>query len=369
MATYALRKQILCGSLPVGARLPPEEKLAKQFGISRGTLRFALDDLQSEGLVERRRNFGCVVAKRRAQDSLIANTITLISNIAGGVEANLFTGRLASLNSGVADTVSAEGYNFMLVRSSMEVEDVIDRMIAERPFGVAISSLIGDKQRAATLTHRLQEAGVPVVIHSNEAPFRDVDRVISDHEQGTAELVRALAADGRKHILRVWIPDPQCWWIVAHDKGYESAICETGLTPLQSLYIPDVLRRDETSRQNFDIRVRQIVGFLLERHQADQFDAVIVSTDCEVPLVAAACRMIGLTPGKDVAICGYDNQWPTIHERQWEPAAPFASIDKQNHLIGEEMIHLLLDRATGRIDSPFEVRTVPQKLVRFDPSA
>ena len=54
-------KQITAGSLPVGARLPSEEVLGREFGVSRPTVREALAALQFAGHVESRRGFGTVV--------------------------------------------------------------------------------------------------------------------------------------------------------------------------------------------------------------------------------------------------------------------------------------------------------------------
>lgn len=46
-----LRKQILAGELPPGARLPTEDELMQTYGLSRGTVRRAIEQLGAEGLV------------------------------------------------------------------------------------------------------------------------------------------------------------------------------------------------------------------------------------------------------------------------------------------------------------------------------
>ncbi|MEH0147362.1 GntR family transcriptional regulator [Corynebacterium sp. Q4381] len=50
-----LREQIVSQELPAGARLPSERELVDRFGVARMTVRHALDMLQDEGLIERRR--------------------------------------------------------------------------------------------------------------------------------------------------------------------------------------------------------------------------------------------------------------------------------------------------------------------------
>ncbi len=51
----------LCG-LPVGSRIPKEDELARNFGVSRSTLRRALDELVKIGRVEKRAGVGNFVA-------------------------------------------------------------------------------------------------------------------------------------------------------------------------------------------------------------------------------------------------------------------------------------------------------------------
>jgi GntR family transcriptional regulator len=50
---HALADEIQRGGRPAGSRLPPERALAEHFGVSRVTLRRALDELAAAGVVER----------------------------------------------------------------------------------------------------------------------------------------------------------------------------------------------------------------------------------------------------------------------------------------------------------------------------
>ena len=53
-----LVRRISSGALLAGERLPPERDLARDHGVAVGTLRKALEDLQKQGLIERRQGSG-----------------------------------------------------------------------------------------------------------------------------------------------------------------------------------------------------------------------------------------------------------------------------------------------------------------------
>ena len=70
----ALRDEIERGAYKPGDRLPSEPELIRQYGISRITVRQALDELESEGLIVRRHGKGTYVAERRIEQELVRLT-------------------------------------------------------------------------------------------------------------------------------------------------------------------------------------------------------------------------------------------------------------------------------------------------------
>lgn len=68
----SIRDQVLdlIGTLEVGAAIPPERELCQRFGVSRMTLRRALDELAREGVVERHQGRGTFVAAPKIAQQL-----------------------------------------------------------------------------------------------------------------------------------------------------------------------------------------------------------------------------------------------------------------------------------------------------------
>jgi GntR family transcriptional regulator len=65
-----LRRRVEGGDLPAGALLPSESELSAAYGVSRVTVRKALDLLRDEGLIDARQGFGWFVATDPVRQSL-----------------------------------------------------------------------------------------------------------------------------------------------------------------------------------------------------------------------------------------------------------------------------------------------------------
>ena len=76
---WQLRDAIRAGSPGLGEAVPSESQLAAQYGVSRVTAAKVLGQLAAEGLIQRRRGSGSVVARQVAWERVPVEPSTLIS--------------------------------------------------------------------------------------------------------------------------------------------------------------------------------------------------------------------------------------------------------------------------------------------------
>jgi GntR family transcriptional regulator len=74
----SLRDEIAGGRLSDGASLPGEQRLAESFGVSRVTVRRALDALSADGLIERRAGSGTLVRSEALEARPVAMDFTTL---------------------------------------------------------------------------------------------------------------------------------------------------------------------------------------------------------------------------------------------------------------------------------------------------
>lgn len=79
----ALRRQLAAGEPPVGASLPSEAELSRRFGVSRITIRHALDLLAAEGVIRKAKARRAVVAACEPPPAWLVESLGDIATMVG----------------------------------------------------------------------------------------------------------------------------------------------------------------------------------------------------------------------------------------------------------------------------------------------
>lgn len=162
------------GAFPDG-KLPPEERLARDMGVSRATVRAALQSLAEDGIVSRRRRHGTVVNERVLRGSVPLN-------------------RLASFR----DLVEQSGY-------ACTVEPTVRRVVVP---GTDVAALIGlEPAEECLLVERLLRAdGEPVVTVTDAIALpllRHAVDALTDEESTFAFIARNTEASVDHSVLEI----------------------------------------------------------------------------------------------------------------------------------------------------------------------
>ncbi|HRE81841.1 MAG TPA: GntR family transcriptional regulator [Opitutaceae bacterium] len=366
-----LRKWITDGKLAPGERLPTEHGLMDLLKVSRTTVRAALSQLETEGLIQNGENRRRIVAPLSQPINPMATTVALLtapSSIPDAIQKRR-KGPVWErfIQVGAAEALQQAGKNTLTLQVGEDIPSQLTQLTTAHPAGIAVL-YEGLKHRPAwPVVESLAEKGMPTVVYGFGFNFPTFDTLASDHAAGSAALTRFLFKRGRKRILRVWTMEttvqPLAGWLSERDRGFESVHKEMGRTPLPALHVP-LPMPEHFNEDTLTLRRRLLTGFLLEFFKAPQpIDAIMAISDSAFFPIAAACRQIGITPGQDIDLVGYDNNWSESIYRTWEPAVPLATVDKTNFRLGHELAELLLARAEGQLPPKKQHRLVQPELI------
>jgi DNA-binding LacI/PurR family transcriptional regulator len=339
-----LRRWIDDGVLKTGDYLLPEQELSEKLGVARTTIRSTLAKLENEGLVRLSGRKRTVLGSRRYNGTM-RHTVGLLAAHPTASIINRLPGWSENIQIGAVGALQASGSFVLYLPPDEFFESRFNQFLSDHPRGI-----IGFPQDVAGcppfVLAALHRSRVPSVFYGSHADpqLRPFHVVTSDHAHGQNLLTKLLIEKGRNRILRCWqgVPgEPLPDWLRQRDVGTLQALTEMNKEELSSVMIPHS-HREIACESDFCHEARTYAGYLAEYVlRSEPVDAIMTVSDGMVPYVAAALRLLGREPGKDVAITGYDHYWADIRERRWEPFAPLATIDKRNAAIGVELVRIL----------------------------
>lgn len=203
-----------------GARLPPERQLAEDLGVSRGTLRRALADLEAEGLIWRHVGRGTFVGDRPVDTVQDLTDVTRRTNPAGVMEARLALepelARLAAVHATPADLDELalcvrESRGSPDWRSYEYWDNRLHRVVAQATANVVLLALfdgLNTVRRTVTWGRLRRFSARPDAGHHS---FAEHDRLVAALAErdaaAAAEAMRGHLRSVRDHLLTVDGPE------------------------------------------------------------------------------------------------------------------------------------------------------------------
>ncbi|MCD7869779.1 MAG: GntR family transcriptional regulator [Enterocloster clostridioformis] len=214
------------GALKVGEKLPSENELSERFGLSRQTVRHAVDILEQQKLVLRVRGSGTYVGgngKTERQERYM--DIAVISTY---VDSYIFP----PVVRGIERVLSKRGYTTQIAFTGNRVsreQDILNNLIDKD----IIDGLIVEPAKSALPNpnlhyyQELKERGIPILFFNSRYPELELPCVSMNDEQVGKKAVEYLIKNGHQNIGGVFKSDDGQGHL--RYKGFLSGMLEAGI--------------------------------------------------------------------------------------------------------------------------------------------
>jgi DNA-binding LacI/PurR family transcriptional regulator len=220
--------------LSPGETLPAEMRMCEMFGVSRITVRHAVQGLVQDGILTRRPGVGTFVSFPEGTDGGAARTaglpntvVLLISNTTGSFMLDLIAG--------VEAGVRALGMDLQLQISNDEHQRerlLMEQVISKRPAGVVLFPVDSNEVFHPNCFHylKLVEAGIPVIFVDRYLSQLPIGFVVAGDEEGMRGLTEHMIAQGFEDVGYI-DHAINASSVIGRRRGYEDALRHAGLTP------------------------------------------------------------------------------------------------------------------------------------------
>lgn len=201
-----LRQQILDGKYPPGSFLPTEQQLCSVHGVSRQTIRTALQFLADEGLIQRRQGSGSRVLELLELPHAPQRTIAIITT---NITDYIFPGVLREAEA----VLSANNCATLLYATSNQVSQE-RRILLDLLAHKGIDGILVEGTKTALpnpnldLYRKLQARNIPLVFF--HGGYRDLEgsvSILDDNYNGGRQLVEYLLRRGHTRIAGLFKND------------------------------------------------------------------------------------------------------------------------------------------------------------------
>ncbi|MDW8104181.1 MAG: GntR family transcriptional regulator [Armatimonadota bacterium] len=325
-----LKAEISDGHYPPGSQLPTEMEIVHRFGVSRATVRHALELLRREGWVVRIPAKGTFVRQHEPPAAMPK----LIALLALDVQLDFF----GKIIRGAEQEAAAHGYK-LLVRSTDNDAEKERQCLVElqsHVSGFVIAPATGNQNHAHY--GQLLVQGVPFVFVDRYLPEFNVDTVTSDNVQGGYLATRHLLELGHRRIGVISARKAT----TCHERlrGYQQALEEFGV-PYDPALVAHAMGRRRDGWDEYLHQGRVQAQALLQLPQPPT--ALFAMNDLLAVGALRYLREQGIRVPEEIAIVGYDGM-----ELSDLVSPSLTTVEQQSLRMGAEAVRLLVRRMRDR---------------------
>ncbi len=283
------------GELAVGSRLPTEHELARQYGISRATIREGIASLVQEGILTRRRGAGTFVASLTPENGskIIAAIVPCMRSHRDSFGESIRV---------IEDRLHEDGYSMILCNHENDptrAQRYVHRLSRDGVSGVVFApvQLPDGKEFNLRIVRQLEARNLPFVLMGTPISRDTLSRfsiVSTDGFSASRQIVRHLAGLGHQRIAYIRFEG-----IFTDDERYSGYLEEMRL---QGLNVPAEYVRN-VKPVAVELQGQEEVRQLLNLPQPPT--AVICLHDLAARNVMEEVQRLGLRIPQDLAVTGF----------------------------------------------------------------
>lgn len=340
----ALAQNIRSGRYRLEERLPSEMDLARQFGVSRGSVRKALAILASRGLVRRAASRGSFVTSpesREAEGAPARRLAVIMPDPADPLCARIIAGVSSSAARHSLEPVLGASWGEPAAEAAL-LARAVDRGDAGAILFPTDERLVGEP------VVKISSGGFPVVLVDRFLPGTGLDLVRSAHQTGASTLVQWLVQMGHKEIAFLTTDNLTTRSISERWAGYREALAAAGIP----------YRWD---------RVWVLPGpngSDAERHAVAEYlaapgrpTAVFALNDSIARLLIEVAAAAGVRVPQDLSVVGFDGL------EEGERGGQIVTMRQPARAVGAQAVELLVRRLRGTVPPPPVTCTLPVEFV------
>lgn len=350
-----LERLIAENILKVNAKLPGENDFSNQLGLSRTTVRKALESLEKSHLIYKIQGHGTFVGskppttfnngEKSRQEKFKQLIGVVVPNITNEIYPHIISGIEQAVQPWQVCVFSANS------GGSRERElRIVNEMLNNSIDGLILEPLYTEQDRKdLRLVSLLEKLKIPVVLMNNDIPAFECSKIMQDDEGGGRLVTEHFLEHGHKRIAIIY--NDRINAAFERRKGYRSALAAAGIAPDDNL---DIAYNDE---QGMVFPGYILTKLLLEKRELGVTAIFYFNDDLALQGLAAAQSM-NLEIPRDLSIAGYDD----IPRSRLEKIQ-LTTVSHPKALFGTMAASLLLEQF-AQTDKPlFRIVTVHSSMV------
>ena len=332
-----LKEKIESRQLLPGQQLPTEFELARQHDVSRITSKKALEELEKEGYIRRRRGQGSFVAPSVPK----TNNSKIISMILPHFRSESWS--MAYIK-GAMDFLNARGF-FLSIHGSSELgeRNFFSRLIQEGIGGIIFypdcTNVNISQLTAMSMNH------FPVVTIDKAVDGLPISSVTSDNFSGGYMATRHLIDYGHRHIAIVYSSQiSERSSVRDRFVGYCQALTDAGIEIVPE-YIVDGYFRAE-SQTNVEKSDHEVLRKILRKLIDANITGLLVENDYEGMTVYRILKEMGVRIPEDLSLVGFDNS-----ELLMSSEVHMTTVNQHFHKIGRRAAEMIIEHMDEQVFS------------------